>query len=762
MLTQIVQIKNIRNFHNFSCSEKFSQKNVIYALNGSGKTNLSRFLNVFRQPDLKIESFENLRSLEAKRNNLPLDFELLFNETEFVNLSGLKLPVKSKILVYNKEFLDKNVSINDFSDKIHNGKIQLGIIGESQTEIEKLTKRVGEIEELGRIIKEKCTNELNNRAGYLQRSTKGRLLTFTEYLKYENFNQKYIDALRNKIELQVAANKFETISKIDDTDRINTTIPTLSFIDFNAINAILFPSNKFEEIEKEVESHISAITKIWVQAGLEFHRNEGKDLCPFCRQSTSSIDTIRKYNEYIESKRAKTIGLIDSFIINLSSVSTTILENQKLIDGALGKKVVSYIELFGLNKESFNQSIGNPAVIDQIKCLSDFLKVKKDNLDSSFDDFEKKEIEEIIPPLSKQLEIIGRKCKGNNLIISLINTKISDTGTQKSILRKQMAQWALIEYYEENKSELESLRNSLIETKKKLEDESAKLPQKGKKELIIKLLNKALQVAGLFKYSVDENFHLFLSVSDDSNFDITAETQLVSDGEKSVIAFTYYIASILQEIDKFEDLKKITLVIDDPISSMSYNYLHGIGVVIKKLSILFQEVSEKNCTEIPQLIILTHNLQFYNLLFTNIFKKEWSERVKKNSFFTLFIKDGNPILEKENNLGKLSEYMTSLNRVYKFNNGILEENIGNDIRKIIETICSFHFLNLSHENLEKIFDCKINTNLKLIADDFVHTDFNNFEDPLPMIVLKEASEELLSLIELKFNSQYEQIAKISL
>lgn len=757
MLTQIVQIKNIRNFHNFSCSEKFSQRNVIYALNGSGKTNLSRFLNIFRQPDLKIDSFENLRSLEAKRNHLPLDFELIFNETDSVNLTNFKLPDKSKILVYNKEFLDQNVNINDFSDKIHNGKIQLGIIGESQAEIEKLTKKVKEIEEAGRIIREKCTNAINTRAYDLQRKTNGRLPTFTEYLKYENFNQKYIDGLQNKAELQVAGNKFETISKIDDTDRINTTITTLSFIDFNAIKALLFPLSKFEEIEKEVERHISAITKIWVQTGLDYHRIEGKGLCPFCRQSTSSIDTIRKYNEYIESKRAKTIGLIDNFIINLNSISTTILENQKLVEGSLGKKVASYIELFKLNKESFNLTFEYPLVYEQIKSLSSFLKGKKENLDSDFNDFEKEEIGKLISSLSKQFELISQKYKGNISVISQINAKISDTGTQKSSLRKQMAQWALIEYYEENKPELESLRNSHKETKKKLEDESAKLPQKEKKELIIKLLNKALQVAGLYKYSVDENFHLFLSVSKDSNFDITSETQLVSDGEKSVIAFTYYIASTLQEIDKFEDLKFLTLVIDDPISSMSYNYLHGIGIIIKRINTLFQSVLEINRQEIPQLIILTHNLQFYNLLESNILKNE--HNVKKNSFFTLYVKDGNPVLDQEHKRGKLSEYMTSLIRVYKFNNGNIEENIGNDIRKVIETICSFHFLSLSQENLEKIFDCEIDTNLKLIADDFVHTDFNNFEDPLPMKVLKEASEALISLIKSRFNSQYEQIVK---
>ena len=290
-----------------------------------------------------------------------------------------------------------------------------------------------------------------------------------------------------------------------------------------------------------------------------------------------------------------------------------------------------------------------------------------------------------------------------------------------------------------------------------LKDEKDKSPKTEKKELIIKLLNRTLLLAGLYKYSVNDNFHLILNISIDSEFDISESTNLVSDGEKTVIAFAYFFASILQKIEKFEDLDNITLIIDDPISSTSYNYLHGIGTVLKRMNALFQEVLESNRNEVPQLFILTHNLQFYNLLITNIFKQDRNGGVKKNSLFYLYTKNGNPYLELENNNRKMSEYMTSLGRVYKFSTGELDENIGNDLRKVIETICSFNFLSLSHENLEKVFNQEIKTNLKMIADDYVHTDLNNYEDPLPFKALKDASDELLLLIETKYKAQYEQI-----
>lgn len=759
MLKRIASIKNIRNFHNFSCTNDFTKRNVIYALNGSGKTNLSRFLRVFQQSGLNENYFKSLKSLEAKKNNLEIDFELIFNDNDVVSYAKPQLPEKTKILVYNKEFLDENISIEDFSKKTHTGSIQLGIIGKNELEIKKLTKEFQEIKVKGEKFKTDCILELSNKASELQKRTKGRITTFTEYLNYNNLKSNYIDNFINTEELKIAKKKFETINKIDDTDKISANLSNFLTFDYIGIKEIIFQSFKFEDLEKEIENHISEITKSWIKSGLDFHKNENKNCCPFCRQSTSNIDIIRKYNEFIESKKSKTIDIIDGYIKNITSIKTTIEENQKLLDNGLTLKINMYIELFRLAKESFNTTIKND-VVNYLDTISSYLILKKKNLELLFIETENKEIEDLLVLIPKQLESISKKILVNNSTIKLINVKISDTGTQKSELRKQMAQWALIEYFTLKKQELETLRDEYKRIEKLLDDEKAKSPQKEKKELIIKLLKKTLSLAGLNKYTVNEDFHLILNVANSSEFDISESTNLVSDGEKTVIAFAYYFASILQEIEKFDDLANITLIVDDPISSTSYNYLHGIGVVLKNMNVLFQEVLELKRPEVPQIIILTHNLQFYNLLISNIFKQDRDDKNKKNSIFYLYTKDGNPFLEIETQNKKLSEYMTSLGRVYKFSKGELDENIGNDLRKVIETICSFNFLSLCQQNLEHIFDQKIETNLKLIADDYVHTDFNNYEDPLPYTALKDASAELLALIEKKYEAQYKQIVAI--
>lgn len=760
MLTKISKIQNIRNYHDFLCDVSFTKKNVVYALNGSGKTNLSRFLKTFQEEGLNLQSFEKLKSLEAKKTNASIDFELQFDEKKIVNSDNVVLPDGNKILVYNKDFLEENVSIEDFSIKKHDGSIQIAIISANQKLISRLKKDLNDQINQGIKIKEELENGLTQKAHELQKQTQGKLSTFSKFLQYDNLNHEYISNIQNVDDLKESESNFNDLNKIDESDQIRARLTNITQIDFDLIKVILNQSFKFEEIEQEIENHIAQITKDWIEIGVNFHENEGKNLCPFCRQSTTPTQIIKKYIEYIESSKAKTKSLIDGYKEKLHHIVETTQANQNLINQGIGSKVKMLCGLLGLKENVFNYSLNDKTLKSQIEKLTEYLDKKGNDLELIFEPTISSDIEDVIASLDTNIQRIRSLVETNNEHIKLINRRLVDAGARKSILRKQMAQWALIEFYnnsKERRAQIEAIRNNCEEIKNKLKKESDKSPKKQKRDLIVKMINQTLTAAGLKKYQVDENFHLIFNATEKSKFDITKETILVSDGEKSVIAFAYYIASIIQYIDKFEDLEKVTLIIDDPISSTSYNFMHGIGSLLKNMNSLFKGVLDSKRNEAPQIIVFTHNLQFYNLLIANIFKRGVNDKIPKISYFSLFNKDGNPFLQKETNIRKMSEYTTSLFRLYKFSKDEIEENMGNDLRKVLETICSFHFLNLSHDSIEKIFNKKINTNLKLIADDYVHTDFNNFEDPIPTASLREAAIELLSLIEEKYPSQYKQI-----
>jgi len=89
-------------------------------------------------------------------------------------------------------------------------------------------------------------------------------------------------------------------------------------------------------------------------------------------------------------------------------------------------------------------------------------------------------------------------------------------------------------------------------------------------------------------------------------------TQVLSDGEKGIVAFCYYLATVHTIIETEDDYEKLFFVIDDPISSMDFNYVYRVAQSIRHINKHFGIESRQ-----VRFIILTHNFEFMNLLMRN-------------------------------------------------------------------------------------------------------------------------------------------------
>ena len=90
-------------------------------------------------------------------------------------------------------------------------------------------------------------------------------------------------------------------------------------------------------------------------------------------------------------------------------------------------------------------------------------------------------------------------------------------------------------------------------------------------------------------------------------YEILRDKQLahnISEGEKTVIAFAYFMASLEEKSAQNTDI----IVIDDPISSLDQQYLFNLS------SILAQQVINPNVKKGKQFFILTHNFFFFRKL----------------------------------------------------------------------------------------------------------------------------------------------------
>ncbi|MCC5051397.1 AAA family ATPase [Xanthomonas campestris pv. campestris] len=128
----------------------------------------------------------------------------------------------------------------------------------------------------------------------------------------------------------------------------------------------------------------------------------------------------------------------------------------------------------------------------------------------------------------------------------------------------------------------------------------------------IDAINERLRSLGITAFSIDRK------VGEDRVYCLarpgvaSSETKSLSEGEKTLIAFLYFMESLKGSHDENEsvDPRRTIAVIDDPISSLSQNYVYDIATMIHR-----ELAKPKNRPQlVKQVIVLTHNLFFFHEL----------------------------------------------------------------------------------------------------------------------------------------------------
>lgn len=107
----------------------------------------------------------------------------------------------------------------------------------------------------------------------------------------------------------------------------------------------------------------------------------------------------------------------------------------------------------------------------------------------------------------------------------------------------------------------------------------------------------------------------------------SCSTKTLSEGEKTLIAFLYFMASIKGSHDENEsvDPAKTIIVIDDPISSLSQNYVYDIAtMIVRELT-----KPKKRPRLAKQVIVLTHNLFFFHELVRQHAGRDWDKATSR-------------------------------------------------------------------------------------------------------------------------------------
>lgn len=604
-----IATKNVGPLQNspFQLTDAKNKKRFcIYANNGSGKTILSR---CFSLSGLNTESQQSelhyLYPHLIKLNETSFEFEFRFSlstETDkILKISGNKfneITITNGtgyiFYVFNEDFVKKNIREKKYQI---DSNIEGYIIGNSAINLDKqnnnleiLKNSKDKLENVIAVKIKKLLNELSLFA-ITKNTTEYKEINFDRILREEKFSvSKSFD------EYVAEHNKLKSLP-----DNIPFVEELREFIidDFSSIIELLSHSytlNSFSEsFKKDVLSKLE-----FIQNGLSL--SNGKT-CPFCGQeySLSAIDLINEYNKFVNDGQTKIISQLKTIkqtIDNIPSLYRKYLLNVASVQNDFRKTAEYFPDLKGLDFADFKKDSDLSSIIESISLE---IERKIENISLSID----------LTKSMSDLKIFEEDTysirKQNNILIQRLNKSLSNINSEKLSIKRNLCKSAfnnlfddISECVRELKTTKEQISAVTAEIKKLQETVQIK-----KKNLIATTLKELLKSFFGDKYEFDEENFKFKLL----NCDVTNDLDYVlSEAEKNIIGFCYYIASIFYVVENEDDLKRVFYVIDDPVSSMDFLYVYNVATIINNYC------KKKYGTNV---LLLTHNLEFFNIVLKN-------------------------------------------------------------------------------------------------------------------------------------------------
>lgn len=664
-----ISTKNVGPLKNttFQLTEaKHKKRFCIYANNGSGKTFLSRCFSLPSLNTLALKSelnylFPHLINLKETTFSFEFVFSLSSELSKKLKISGDKfnnISIENNtdfiFYVFNEDFIKKNIREKRYQI---DSNIEGYIIGNAAINLDKQNENLEILNKAKSDLEKTIINEIQKTLKTLSLYSIAKTTSEYKEITFEKvINGAKYPTLKTFSEYVLEHNKLKSLP--DDVGLINE-INDFIVEDYSSLITFLaqpYTLTHFsEEFKKEVLSKLE-----FIQKGLSL--SDGK-VCPFCKQKydNHAIKLIDDYNKFVNDKQTQIIGQLKELQQRINAVPSLYnkyLFNVEKVKNYLYKSVEYFPSLTGTNFISFKPENELTDITDQIAIE---IQRKIDNIDLTID------ISELINRFNKFITDIKTIKNQNNKIIQRVNKSLASVNDEKLSIKRNLCKSAfnnLIESLSDKISELKTTKAQISMVSNEIKGLRASAQLK-KKDLISKTLKELLKSFFNDKYEFDEENFKFKLLS----CDVTNDLDLVlSEAEKNIVGFCYYIASIFNVVESEEDLKRIFYIIDDPVSSMDFLYVYNVATIINNYC------KKKYGTNI---LLLTHNLEFFNI-------------VLKNGLIDTGITLHNGELKKVSD-NILMPYENHLKDVYNISIGsqMPSHTTPNSIRHIVESINKF-------------------------------------------------------------------------
>ncbi|EOI6145383.1 AAA family ATPase [Campylobacter coli] len=603
-----ISMKNVASYKDETTLETDKRINLIYGLNGTGKTQISKFLA--NQED---ENFKDC------------------------NIEGLS---NEEILVYNQDFIEKNfyntdkqqgiftLSEENITIKQEIEKLQEELIGlkSSQNENErKLKEKQEDIIKIENEFKDDIWKIKQNYSDNFKDFFEGKMgskESFLNFIKSKIGEVLSLDAINQNINLEELKKQYNFLTdttqvKLESINEIPNT--EIKNIENNSIFNAIIVGNQNSVIADLIKK---LGNEDWVKDGFNKYVLQVSQICPFCQKDTIT----QEFKSYLENYFDKTYEERIKEVEKLNDEYQNLFSNMPSIEtfyrrDILDSKDLKFEKLYSQVKLKLEENIKK--IQEKIKEPSKKIELEK--------------TEEVFQNLNDYIKQIQQK-------IIDFNSKLENLEDEREKLKKQFWEFAIfekkeiIEKYNKDKKEQEINKGVLDKENQTIKDSIQHIDNtiKEKQKEVINIqeavdrINNYLKDLGILSFCIkiqDDEKQEYIIIREGED---KPSFKTLSEGEKTLISFLYFLQLCQGKKEKNEAILDKIIVIDDPISSLSFNYVYNIAQLIKEIFLRNKDSNYK------QIFVLTHHLYFFKELigFREGYKKDiYTFRIRRNESY---------------------------------------------------------------------------------------------------------------------------------
>lgn len=579
MLTEI-KLNGFASFKHETCLQTDKPINFVYGLNGTGKSSLTRYLAHRDEPKYAQCSI-----------------------TPAID------PDKEEILVYNQDYISET-----FVDKDRqNGVFTLSKQNKKAYDaIQKATQKLAELDVQDKAIEE-AQKKSDATLATAESQAKDKLWELkTKYSGGDRVLDYCLEGYKGS-KVSLFTKVKETEIKPDEALRPIETLKQ-DLIQLTSVEGQSFPllpelpnlpikEDDISLLKKVIvgnqESTISAVmdefaNAVWVKRGMEYIDKDGHR-CPFCHQETITDDFLKELKNYFDESYEHDIQALQLLERTLNDTLARIAPDTSFEDNPV---IAPLREKYLIAFQDFKASL--TATLATVR-----LKIERPNIEQEF------------TCCQAEVDAVNAIIKEANKQITVFNARVAKLPDVKESIKEEFWKFQRREY-----DATLSAYDTAVKTHKKdtadnnKKKEAVEKQRKQQRSIIaanqkdvvnideaITHINNNLQSIGI------TDFHI-VKCEGESAYRISRAEEgeekvfnTLSEGEKMLISFLYFIETCTGRKAADEPEKKKIIVIDDPISSLSHIHIFNVGRLILNTFIVDQPFE--------QVFILTHSLYFF-------------------------------------------------------------------------------------------------------------------------------------------------------